>query len=68
MTVTAMIHSRKDTNTPTDTVTIIDHRDNHHVIAKYKGKLYSAIFNPFVGMYYVDDAYGIQKDSGYAVI
>jgi hypothetical protein len=55
---TANIHSRKGTDTPTDTVTIIEHRDNNHVIAEYNGQRYSAIFNPFVGMYYVDDVYG----------
>jgi hypothetical protein len=55
---TAIIHSRKGTDTPTDTVTIIEHKDNNNVIAEYKGQRCTAIFNPFVGMYYVDDVYG----------
>ncbi len=54
----AYIHSKKGTNSPTDTVTIIKHEDNNHVIAEYNGQRYTAIFNPFVGMYYVDDIYG----------
>ena len=41
-----------------DTVYIIEHRDNNHVIAEYKGKRYTAVFNPFVCAYYVDDKYG----------
>ena len=54
MEATAMIHSKKDT----DTVTIISHKDNNNVIAEYKGQQYKAIFNPFVCLYYVDDIYG----------
>lgn len=53
-TVQAMIHSIK----VLDTATIISHTDNNHVIAEYKGERCSAIFNPFVGIYYVDDKYG----------
>ena len=45
-----------------DTVTIIEHRDNNHVIAEYKGKRYTAVFNPFVWAYYVDDIYGEIKE------
>lgn len=52
--VNAMIHSLKDL----DTATIISHTDNNHVIAEYKGGRCTAIFNPFVGFYYVDDIYG----------
>ena len=58
MEIKAMIHSRKGTDSPTDIVTIIEHTDNNHVIAEYKGYRYSAIFNPFVCFYYVDDIYG----------
>ena len=61
MQVTANIHSKKGLDTPTDIVTIIEHRDNNHVIAEYNGQICTAIFNPFVGIYYVDDIYGIQK-------
>ena len=46
--VEANIHSRKGTAHPTDTVTITE----------YKGQHYTAIFNPFVEMFYVDDIYG----------
>ncbi len=53
------IHSRKGTDSPTDTVTIIEHKDNNHDIAEYKGQRCTAIFNPFAGMYYVDDVYGV---------
>lgn len=50
----AMIHSKKDI----DTVLIIEYKDNNHVIAEYNGYRYTAIFNPFVGLFYVDDIYG----------
>lgn len=52
--VQAMVHSL---NAPAP-VTIISHKDNNNVIAEYNGQRCSAIFNPFVGMYYVDDKYG----------
>ena len=42
----ARIHSL---NGKLDTVTIIEHKDDNHVIAQYHGKYYTAIFNPFVG-------------------
>ena len=45
-----------------DLVTIIEHKDNNHVIAKYKDKYYTAVFNPYVGNYYVDDKFGHIKD------
>ena len=45
-----------------DLVTIIEHKDNNHVIAKYKGKYFTAVFNPYVGNYYVDDKFGQIKD------
>ena len=41
-----------------DTVTIIEHKDNNHVIAQYHGEYFTAVFNPFVGQYYVDDKFG----------
>lgn len=40
-------------------VTIISHKDNNNVIAEYNGHKYTAIFNIFVGAYYVDDKYGL---------
>ena len=45
-----------------DTVTIIEHKDNNHVIAQYHGEYYTAVFNPFVGQYYVDDKFGHIQD------
>jgi len=52
--VQAMIHSLQ----AKDEVTIISENGNNHVIAEYKGKKYTAVFNPFVCLYYVDDVYG----------
>ena len=63
MKVEAYIHSLKD------------HENNRHVLgeaeiirnigsnlylAEYKGTRCTAIFNPFVGRYFVDDVYRIQ--------
>ncbi|MBD5144977.1 MAG: hypothetical protein HDT21_03555 [Ruminococcus sp.] len=54
MKVLAMVHSLKDLAE----VEIIEHKDNNNVIAEYNGQKCTAIFNPFVGRYYVDDIYG----------
>jgi len=32
------------------------------MVAEYKGKRFTAIFNGFVGLYYVDDIYGELAD------
>jgi hypothetical protein len=56
--VAAMIHSKKDTNNQTDTVFIIRYKNNNNVIAEYKGHRYTAIYNPFTSLFYVDDIYG----------
>lgn len=32
--------------------------DNNEVIARYRGKYYTAIYNPFTNLFYVDDKYG----------
>jgi len=53
-TAKAMVHSLKSQ----DTVTILHEKSNNDVIAEYNGQRYTAIFNPFVCMYYVDDIYG----------
>ena len=42
--------------------TIIDKVGDNKYIAKYEGVKCTAIFNPFVGRYYVDDKYGVIKD------
>ena len=35
-------------------------------LAEYNGVQCTAIFNPFVSRYFVDDVYGIQKESDHA--
>ena len=57
--IQAHIHSL---NGGLDTVTIVEHKDNNHVIVKYHGKYYTAVFNPFVGQYFVDDKFGLIND------
>jgi len=42
---------------------ILEHKDNNNVIALYNGVKCSAIFNPFVGRYFVDDVYGIIENA-----
>ena len=61
MKVYAYIHSLKDKKTDTNVLgecEILEHIDNNNVIAKYDGIRYRAIFNPFVGRFFVDDVYG----------
>lgn len=43
--------------------TIIDKVGDNQYIAEYNGVKCSAIYNPFVGCYYVDDKFGIIKDA-----
>lgn len=57
-TAKAMIHSLK----AQDEVTILHEKNNNDVIADYNGKRCTAVFNPFVGLYYVDDIYGVLPD------
>lgn len=57
-TAKAMIHSLKALGE----VTILHEKNNNDVIAEYKGKRCTAVYNPFVGLYYVDDIYGILPD------
>jgi hypothetical protein len=45
-----------------DDVSILHEKGPNDVIAEYDGKRYTAIFNPFAGLYYVDDLYGVLKD------
>lgn len=54
----AMVHSLK----AQDDVTILHENGSNDVVAEYKGIRCTAIFNPFVGMFYVDDIYGILPD------
>ena len=53
-TTKAMIHSLKSK----DEAVILHENGSNDVVAEYKGKRYTAIFNPFTGLYYVDDVYG----------
>ncbi len=42
--------------------TIIEKTGDNKYVAEYNGVKCSAIFNPFVGRYYVDDKFGVIKD------
>ena len=42
--------------------TIIEKVGKNEYIAEYNGVKCSAIFNPFVGRFYVDDKFGVIKD------
>ena len=54
-----IVHSLRDLAM----VEIIEHTDNNHCLARYDGKLCTAICNPFSGYYYVDDIYGVIEES-----
>jgi hypothetical protein len=54
----AFVHSLKEK----DEVTILHEKGNNDVIAEYGGKRCTAIFNVFVGLFYVDDIYGVLPD------
>lgn len=58
MKVIAMVHSLG----ALAEVEILDHKDNNNVIAVYRGVKCHAIFNVFVGRYYVDDIYGVIEE------
>jgi len=53
--IKAQVHSLNDR----DEVIILHENGFNDVIAEYNGKRCTAIFNPFVVLYYVDDIYGI---------
>ena len=40
-------------------VAIDEMKDNNHCVAEYDGKRCTAIYNVFVGRFYVDDVYGV---------
>ena len=59
--IMAYIHSLKNKETGENVlgeVQILQHNNNNSVIAEYQGLKCTAIFNPFVNRYYVDDVYG----------
>ena len=43
-------------------VTILEKVGDNDYRAEYQGKICTAIFNPFVGLYYVDDVYGVVSE------
>ena len=45
-----------------DEVTILHENGCNDVIAEYNGKRCTAVYNGFVGLYYVDDIYGVLSD------
>lgn len=51
----AMVHSLK----AQAEVTILEKTGDNQYVAEYNGTRCTAIFNPFVGLYYVDDVYGV---------
>lgn len=55
--VKAMVHSKQ----AIESVTILDkkHGVNSYVVKTEEGIICSAIFNPFTGLYYADDLYGV---------
>lgn len=60
----AIIHSltKKQPNEPYGIAEIIHENGSNDVVAEYKGVRYTAVFNPFVCRYYVDDIYGELAD------
>ena len=65
MRVLAYIHSLKDHQHDRHMLgeaEILKQIGDNLYLAEYNGILCTAIFNPFVGRYFVDDVYGIQKE------
>ena len=57
--VTAHIHSLDGKLAE---VTILQYNGDNDIIVEYNGKKCTAIYNVFVGAYFVDDIYGIIED------
>jgi len=53
------IHSLKGTENPVGDIIIIEEDGPNYVRAEYNGNICTGIFNVFVGMYYIDDVYGV---------
>jgi len=57
------VHSLKqDGKNTLAEATIIERLGDNDYLADYNGVKCHAIFNPFVGRYYVDDKYGVIRD------
>lgn len=54
----AQVHSLK----AQDEVIILHEKGSNDVVAEYQGKRCTAIYNVFVGLYYVDDIHGVLPD------
>ena len=66
MQVTAYIHSLKDKVNNRHVLgeaEIIKNIGDNQYLAEYNGVKCTAIFNFFTGYYYVDDVYGVVKES-----
>ena len=64
--VQAYIHSLKNKKTDENVLgeaLILEKTGDNRYIAEYNGTRCTAIFNVFVGRYFVDDIYGIIKDA-----
>lgn len=69
MKIKAYIHSLKDINHNHHVlgeVEIICQIGDNQYLAEVNGIRYTTIFNFFTGTYYVDDVYGVQKESSHA--
>ena len=68
MKVEAYIHSLKDKANDRHVLgeaEIIQNLGDNLYLAEYNGVRCMAIFNPFVGRYFVDDVYGIRKEDSH---
>jgi hypothetical protein len=45
-----------------DEVLILHENGNNDVVVAYNGNRYTAVYNVFVGLYYVDDIYGLLRN------
>ena len=54
----AMMHSLYSL----DDVVILHENGNNDVVAEYRGVRYTAVYNPYACLYYVDDLYGELPD------
>ncbi len=68
MKVEAYTHSLKDKENDRNVLgeaEIIKSIGNNLYFAEYNGVRCTAIFNSFVGRYFLDDVYGVQKPESY---